>query len=713
MMQPSRRRAFNLIALFLLLGSLIPAATLLPQRAHAEGRLLDEPQAPSADSSEEIVYVDGNGFIRVLDIYFTGKQVQWVSPTGNWRSIALGDFDNDGDFEIAAVRGTPGGSTPAELTVFDPVVAKGGIIPGQSINDIPWKVLYTLPLPGRPELVFAGNFDPNVPGDEIGIVRAVAPEDGASPGDITRVLIYKQTSANPDGTTWTIHQRKDFSDKWERVAVGNLDRAGGDEVAFVDQDQGKINVFQPDANFRRIDGIGGSDNFPFKDVAFGQYLRGGNREMLVVRDGDQLNSFLIYEYDSGDNSVDAKKGERFAPSPRIIFAGDINGGNDDDEAIMIRNCTTGSCAHLIVRNDGNDGVVQDFINGLRLDADNGWRAGAAGDIDGDDRDEIVIIRDNKIRWYPDAHNSTRHEELNLSTDRKSIHIGDLDRKGYISGPVFGVTPSQVQETAFFGFRRTGTLQLQNISTFDAVPFQATTGAAWLTISPATAVAPGANSAPLALTYEINATALQPGQRYTSTITFTGANVANSPFSVPVYVDVQLPPFGADPTSATAFYYPCVDPLETQDLQMNIIGFPGNRFTARVLSPLDAAAASALQGNFFLGAETEQGIQLTDAAGAQATIAGNPALTVAPAASASLAWPSETPWVTAVASPVDTLPTTLTLTISPTLRTVDFARTTLLLQSTDPLNPAAQIFSTHQIVLACAANGIYMPFVDRP
>ena len=334
-------------------------------------------------------------------------------------------------------------------------MAKGAIVPGQTINDIPWKVMFSLPLPSRPELVFAGNFDPNVPGDEIGIVRAVVPEDGADAGDVTRVVIYKQTSATPDGTAWEEHQIRDFSDKWERVAVGNLDRTGGDDVAFVDTDAGTFAVYAPDANFKKIKDEG-SNTKPWKDVAFGQYLNGGNNEMLAVRTADPpLNAFTIWEYDNGDLTND--RGDKFDPGPRIVFSGDINGSNGDDEAILMRNCS-GNCRRLIVRNEGSDGIIKEFSDGLTLDTDNGWRTGAAGDIDGDGRDEIVIIRSDKIRIYPDAHNSANSNDINTSTDREHIIIGDLDRNGYISGPVIGSTPGTVEKTVYLGYKDTGTVR---------------------------------------------------------------------------------------------------------------------------------------------------------------------------------------------------------------------------------------------------------------
>lgn len=711
MKQRALRRRANIAAFLVLLLSLLPATTLSPQVAHAQARSVETPDAPSADASKEVVYVTPDGIIRVLDVYYTDKQVDWRSPTDNWRSIAVGDFNNDGDDEIVAVRGTPGTTTAPELAVFDPVVASGSIIPGQEINGIPWKLLYSTPLPSRPELVFAGDFDPNIPGDEIGIVRATVPEDLPDSGDITTVVIYKQTSPTPDGTSWEVHQTKTFSENWERVSVGNLDKVGGDDVAFVDQDQGKFTIFQPDANFGEVDGPGGSKSAPWKDVTFGQYLRGGNHEALAVRDGNGLTSFVVFEYDSSNVSIDSNTGDKFSPGPRFIFAGDINGNNDDEEAIMLRSCSA-NCRRLIVRNDGSDKVIQEFIDGLRLDDDNGWRAGVAADIDGDRKAEIVIIRSEKIRLYPDADVSIASVDYDLPTDRQNIFAGDLDRNGYVSGPVFGSTPGQVQETVYFGFKKSDTIKLQNISTVDVIPFVATTDAAWLTVSPTSGTVPGNTSAPLGITYNINAVSLQPGQRYTGTVTFTstnpGLNVANSPFRVPVVIDVVLPPFSAVPDGVTAFYYPCEEPLTEQSLDMGIIGFPGNKFRAQVLAPVEAAAASALEGNFFLGEETASGLVLTDRTGAQVAL---PGLGVS-AARADSDWESGTPWVTAVTSITDTLPTTLTLTISPTLRTTDFAQTTLLLQSVDPVDGITPIFSTHPIVLACAAHGGWLPIIGK-
>jgi len=118
------------------------------------------------DNSEEIIFIDTDGFIRVLDIHQVGDNplVKWVSPEGGWRHVALGDFNNDTDLEIVAVGG---GSKTGKLAIYDPVVATGGAGKPQ-INDIPWDTLYTTAIAGgKPLLVGAGNLDAGIPGDEI------------------------------------------------------------------------------------------------------------------------------------------------------------------------------------------------------------------------------------------------------------------------------------------------------------------------------------------------------------------------------------------------------------------------------------------------------------------------------------------------------------------------------------------------------------------
>lgn len=707
MRRPLRHRLLSVAALLILWLSLLPAGSLPPQTALAEGEAAYTPQASGGDTAKEIIYTDPDGFIRILDPYHPGQQVQWVSPTGNWRSIAVGDFNNDGDMEIVAVRGAPGTSVAPELAIFDPVVARGSTPADPKINGIPWRQLASIPLPSRPELVFAGNFDPNVPGDEIGVLRAVVPEDGAPAGAVLRAVIYKQTSPTPDGTSWTVHQFRDFSEPWERVAVGNLDRTGGDEVAFVSPDKGEFSVFRPDAGFSKISGPGGSSSRPFRDVAFAQYIRGGNLEIVAVRRQDNRGSptFEVYSYDG--TRLNLAVSDVLVPGPNVVFAGDINGANEDEEAMMIRRCA-GDCVRFVVRNDGPDGVIQEFLNGLRLDDDDGWSLGAAGDIDGDGRAEIVLIRDNKIRWYPDAHNSPRFEEVSASTNRRNLVLGDVDRIGFISGPSLAANPASITTVAYKGFTKTGTIQLQNPATADAIPFTATRDRDWLSVSPVSGLAPGNASAPLNLTYQIDTSLLVVGQQYTGALIFTSPNAANSPLTVPFTVTVEYPPFGATPSSITALYLPCQEPLEERSVTVQVVGVPGNPFRAQVLAPVTAAAASALQGEILLVEPTEEGLLLTDRTGAQAAMADLGGEVMA----AANTWPSEVAWITDVSSNASTLPATLTMTITPTLRTSNLERAFLFLRTPDPQQPGSELASLHPITLLCTSNGLWMPVIAK-
>ncbi len=718
----ARHKRVHIVALLVLLLSLLPSGGVMPQAVSAEGRVNDTPdtpQAPNADTGKEIVYIDNNGFIRVFDPFFTDKQVQWVSPTGGWRSVAVGDFDGDGDMEIVAIRGNVGSTPAPELAIFDPVVATGAPSQGQEINGIPWKQLFTTPLPGNPQLVFAGNFDPNVPGDEIGISRQIVASDGARSDDKTRVIIYKQTSLTPTGTSWTEHVRRDFSQEWDRYTVGNIDNAGADEIGFVDQDKGEFNFYRPDAALAKINGPGGSSRNPMRDIAVGQYIGGGNREVLVARKdaSNSQNTFEVYGY---NGSLNAVAGSRLSPGPRVIAAGDIN-GSGDDEAIMVRYCNTDGCVRLIVRNDGGDGVIQEFLDGLPLDTDDGFRAVAAGDIDGDGRDEIIIMRDTKIRYFPDAHNSARFVDENVRTNGRTLVVGDLDRNGFISGPVIEATPARVDEIAYLGFVKTGFIELQNVATNDAINFTASVNQPWMSVSPIAGAMPGRNGGKTRLTYSIDARAMPVGTFNANiTVVSSAPNIVNSPYSIPMTVTVQFPPFGTSPESATAFYYPCEEPLAEQTLTLNVVGVPGTTFTASVFPPIVAAQiAETLEGDYFLVEQAEDGVVMTDRTGAQLVLPASsiaemqPSIaTVQPSAVMSNTWPSQTPWVTAAWSNSNVVPTQLSLTISPTVRTANFAQTTLILAGSNPLNPGQIIAGSTPIRLACASQASWLPLIGR-
>jgi hypothetical protein len=723
-----RRNLAHLSLLMAMLLALLPAAAWSPQPVLAESRQTDAIDETSADASEEIVYIDGSGFIRVLDTqHEANKQVQWVSPESGWRDFALGDFDNDGDLEIVGIKGSNASDSVA--VVYDPVISKGNVIPGQSINNIPWKEMGRIPLAERPETVVAGNFDTGVPGDEILVVRKVRPGESSSTND-TRVIIYKQTKQAVDGASWTEHLAKNFSAGWDRLAAGNVDRAGGDEVVMTANDDGKVEVYQPDQNFRRLFEYG-SDCRPAKDATFGNYFGGGALELLMVKKQSCSNSsiqpsFNVFAYSGTIFPEAASFSERFEPEPQFVFAGDIN-GNGDDEAILLRNVDSSvpGAKRLFVRGSGDDGIIQEFLDGLGLDSDNGYRRGAAGDIDGDGRDEIIIIRNDRIRWYPNAHNSSASVDFSTSTNRRSIAVGDLDKNGSNAGPQFAASISKIDTTVYFGFTQNGNFTLRNGGTAESIPYFITldNNPSWLQVTPTNGSVPGVGSGAATINYTIDARFLSPNVTYQSAIrvTTTDSRVTNVPFVIPVTVKVELPPFQAMPPGDNAFYFPCQEPLSERAMQFTITGVPGQQMLANqggVFAMNTLAGAANLAGDTYLGVRTADGtLAVVDAAGNQGELEVLPGEVTAASlavvgATNVISFPSQVPWVTSVTVPTTTLPTVMTLVISPTLRTknIDVAGLVLFGPSTDPNVPF--VVRNYPIGLTCADAAAWMPIAGK-
>jgi hypothetical protein len=699
----TRKHLLRIAALVTLLLGLVPGAALVPDAVQAEGRYFDEPASPGADMpEEEIVYIDKDGFIRVLDPYnkAPAKKIEWVSPNGSWRNMALGDMDGNQDLEIVAIRGSQGSSTAPEWAIFDPVVTSNPVA-GQEINGVPWKQVYQAALPARPEVVATGNFDPNVSGDEVLIIRETASGEA---NEEYKLIIYKR-----NGNQWVEHQTKFFDDAWDRVAVGNITGQGGDEFALVGtrndsegRENGRVEVYQPDQGLKKLFEAGSAQD-PWKDVAFGQYFSGGPLELLLVRDTDDkcvgnspaCYSFLVYRYEN-DTFVNSGAGSIFFPTPRVIFAGNTTGDtNTDSEAVIMRRAPEEepNTPRLFVRGDGADGIPQAFIDGIPLDKDSGYRYGAAGDIDGDGIAEIVIIRNNNIRWFKDANqNTVATDGPPTTTNERSIAIGDLDRAGSFTGPALGATPLQIIQDVYLGLPdewgiNAGTINVQNISTNDSIPFEAIRGATYLSLSPTTGVAPGVNVGSVPIRWAIDTDDMVVGETWATSITIrkTDPNqqVANSPLTIPVSVTVKAPPYTAVPNEVFLYDNSC-DTAPEQKLTFYILGAPGSRLESAIVT------ARTPTGEVELGAA----VAATDTITAPATIT----------------YTSRAPWITAVEALTDTIPTTLTLTVSPTLRTADLQLAQLVLRY-ETLDGGIEN-SSHNIRLWCTASELWLPKVDK-
>lgn len=607
--------------------------------------------APSQDPDEEIVYIDASGFIRVLDTRVAGgnPQVQWFSPDGGWRDFALADVDGDGDMEIVAIGG---GLYDGKLAVFDPVVASGAINPDQTINGIPWDTLYRVEVPGSPQLVAAGNFDENIPGDEIIFVYEMRPEDRPS-NDLMRLVGLKSDSPTPNGRGWVEHFSGRYNERWNQIAVGNLDNRGTDEFALVAEDNNNMQVFRVDGGLRRIFNYG-SDSRPPKAVAIGRW-EGSNRPMLAwVRTADPPLPAMVVQRWSSDGDFSDVATEAFNPSPRVIFFAQIN-DNSDEEVVMLRNVPGNvRSPRMIVRGRRQSSIPSELEQ--RLDDDNGYRAGAAGDIDGDGKDEIVLIRDNRMLVFYEPDRSANSNTYDVTTNRRSVAIGDLDKNGFIFGPQFGLDRSKVDAVLEAGGApKVEIVTLTNLTTQENIPFTAAVVGApsWVTISPPTGVTPSQ----LFLTF--NATGLQAGD-YKAQVQIFSSNpaVINQPINIEVNLRVTAALVSLQPSSVS-FSYPCTDTISIPTRRVNVGGTAGIRYTAAVVSSPELAAAQAtLDGPIYSAYVDAAGaLIVSDEQGNEAVVptAGD----VMAASQANTDWPSGVSWL-AARSQTGVIPDTLTL-----------------------------------------------------
>ena len=128
------KRISTLIILALamtLLPTPLPTSLGGPEVAHAQV------------ADDEIIYIDNNGFIVVIDVNQANEVlIDWRSDEGGFRDFATGDFNNDGDQEIAAIQDD---GADGKLVIYDPVVSSRNLSPsGETPNGIAWKRLADL-----------------------------------------------------------------------------------------------------------------------------------------------------------------------------------------------------------------------------------------------------------------------------------------------------------------------------------------------------------------------------------------------------------------------------------------------------------------------------------------------------------------------------------------------------------------------------------------
>lgn len=671
------KRLYNRAGMALWAAMIALASVLVPYAAQPARA---EINAPIPEPSDEIVYIDAEGFIRVIDMRYDGvPQITWVSQFGSWDEVALGDVNNDGDKEIIAIRGDGTEAKPGILAIFDPVLSGG--IPDGKINGIPWGKLWQVDLGYKPILIAAGNFDAGVPGDQI-IVGGMStdPKDSKK---IYKMTVYKQTSATPDGRDWQIHQERWFEEVWTRWSAGDMVPGGTDELAVVAEQSdlassGKFSLFQLDNNWARLWDFGDRAR-PANDVAFGQWTGSASEELAVTRAPNLgQTSLFIGEWNVEDAELVEGTAVVYDPAARRLAFGNTNAANND-ELFLMRTVPAGTgLARLFnMKRGGDENSVHTWNEALS--DDNEWRAMVMGDTDGDGRAELVIGRRDFIRVYTNPSNGPEEKvDFPVTFNRRSLVIGDLDKNGFVEGPQFEVSKRTVEATTTAGSAVSDSFTIRNVATAEAVPFTivAQDNPAWLRVQPSSGSVP-ANGVAQTISLTFDATNLEPGV-YRSRLTVDStADVNNLPIDIVITFMVDPAPLRATPGSL--FVSVPISPTEstTQTRTIQLSGTSGMRFTAAILATPNVAAAVEALGSEIVASEVtvSGGLRVLNEAGVSVDFA-MPEVVQAAGAS-EIVWPSGVPWAT-VTSNTSTVPATMTIVFDPALMEGDFNEAMLFL-----------------------------------
>jgi hypothetical protein len=616
-----------------------------------------EPAAVNGD--EEIVYIDSNGVIRVLDLTQApgNNQVQWQSPDGGWIDFALGDFNNDGDMEIVAI-GSVGGV--GRLAVFDPVVTGPSTTPGQVINGIPWELLYQIDLPGIPRLVETGSFDLTVGGDEIIYSYLVNPATATSP-ELWRFVILRNATTAADGRSWNTLTTHDTTVPWTWIATGNLDGAGIDEVVLIANTVSELSVFRVGNGFTRAYQHLSVERH-WRAAAVGQWNTASGssaEELAVVRQSDfPLHNVLVMGFGATSNPAVLSQTDLFSqyhyPDPDFVFMADL-GGNGDQEIVVLRAVPADVTNHarLFVHDNGNDGIA---MLETQLDTDNGYLVGAGGDVDGDGRDEIVVMRRERIRVYTEPDRSNNSAVYELPNNGKSIKIGNLDTNGLVVPSRLSVSPTGLDLMRIVGQpNQPVQVAVSNATTGSAIAINtvrveyAAGGATdWLTVAPTTGNTP----------MNIMVTPLTDSNRplgvYKASIIVDtpDTTVANRPLVVPVNLTLTYD-IAASPAVVDVFYQPCGANLAVRNVVVQMTSEGESRSFTVQATPVRS-------------------------------------------------------WLT-VTPPTGSTPSSLTVTINPNNRPADADQTELILRSTVDGNSVE--VGRIPVRLLCAQSTLYLPYTD--
>ncbi len=493
------RQAFKFTLAMILIAALFSFLGSAPA-SRAQGSIPDD----------ELAYIDATGYINIVDpVTPSGYEpFSWRSPSGGYTDMVAADVNGDGVDEIVAI----GGTRAVLLVPYAPGT------PPQFEQTIPAGFHYVS--------VAAGDFVPGDNGRDEILLQRTDSRNGAY-----SVQIY---DGNADGTSWQLVFDESFGAQWLRMAGGDVDGLEGDELIMVRNGTPEnpdkrlvIRKYAPtDPNGPWLQLIDSVYNFSWIDLATGNtHQNNGNIDEILLSRSEVLgyfDSFLVFQYYNYQLSDAPQGGGKYYPYWTDIGVGDIN-GNGDDEVFLIRDPQTNGGISLIARNWG-----EDTIPNWELSLGRNLKRVEMGDVDGDNKAEVVLAQSNSYRiyWSPDLNFNHSGDMAASFSSPVVIQLGNFDGTGISVEP-----PRMVVNPTSLGFEMTRGESVPAAQTFQVtnagggtlnihVDARTQSGGDWLEVTPFDA------SAPATFTVRIKdvASTMAPGT-YDATVTVTGTSPA--------------------------------------------------------------------------------------------------------------------------------------------------------------------------------------------
>jgi hypothetical protein len=421
-------RISPLLVLLLVLSVVsVPAAPAVAQEA-----------APQAVADDEIAVIElSNGRIRIDD----PSQPPGIAPF-TWNSgsdtgygwLAAGDFNGDNDEELVAIKG-------GTLKVFDPFVQPGRPSTEGTVHVLSGSLAY--------ELLATGDIDRDGK-DEI-IVTHTGTGSGVS--EVLQVWDGGET-----GTAWTMTRSESFGGTWESLAVGDMNNDGYEDVALFRDDDKRVKVY---SGFGWTPALSDKTyTYRWLAMALGNISSsypGAEMALTRAQVEAQLNSLILFRLSTTglvDLLPNPQPDYRFYPYFKSVGIGDAN-GDGDDEVVLVRDPVENKTTIKLINPAGNG--MRDFQQAIGYGV-TAWKQVRLGDVDGDLRDEPVVMRPDRYRiyWqvelddshtdYPGSYKTPAHGpdvETTVDYDRPRLVLGNFDGPGVIVSTPFVVSPLQV------------------------------------------------------------------------------------------------------------------------------------------------------------------------------------------------------------------------------------------------------------------------------